>query len=355
VLTTPSANWSTSCVKIDEHDLPFPRAVGFARRMTGFAQMESPMPDNGSVPRRPFARTGEDVSLLGLGGAHIGLSTVSEEESLRLMHAAFDAGITFLDNAWEYNAGISEVRMGKAIKSWRSRDELFVMTKDCAHDRKAANSMVKLEQSLRRLQVDVLDLWQIHEVVWDDDPDWIFAPGGSAEALLKAKEQGKVRYIGFTGHKSPEIHKRMLSQGFPWDAVQMPLNVLDAHYRSFEHEIVPICQEQGIAVVGMKSFADGHLFKSGANVTPEEALHYVMSLPIATLISGIDTMDVLEQNLAAARNFKPMTEDEKKALLARTAEAAKAGAHEPFKTTRQYDANEGRVAHGYALAGASGD
>ena len=293
------------------------------------------------------------VSLLGLGGAHIGFAHVSLEESIRLMHTAFDAGVTFLDNAWEYNAGISEVRMGLAIKSWRSRDDLFVMTKDCAHDRKAANSMVKLEQSLRRLQVDALDLWQLHEVVWDDDPDWIFAPGGSAETLLKAKEQGKVRYIGFTGHKSPAIFKRMLSQGFPFDAVQMPLNVLDAHYESFEREIIPICQEQGIAIVGMKSFTDGHLFKSGADVTPQEALRYVMDLPIATVISGIDTQEILHQNLAIARNFTPMTAAEKAALLARTAEAAKTGAHEPFKTKKDYEANEGRVAHNYPLIGAA--
>src|SRR4051794_1795287 len=263
---------------------------------------------SGSVPLRPFGRTGEQVSLLGLGGAHIGFARIDEAESIRVMHTAFDAGVTFLDNAWEYNAGISEMRMGKAIKEWSGsssggRDDLFVMTKDCAHDRKAPNSMVKLEQSLMRLQVDHLDLWQIHEVVWDDDPDWIFAPGGSAEALLKAKEQGKVRYIGFTGHKSPAIHKRMLSQGFPFDAVQMPLNVLDAHYQSFEKEILPICQQQGIAVVGMKSFADGNLFKSGAKVSPQEALRYSLSLPVATLISGIDTLEILEQNLGVARDF----------------------------------------------------
>ena len=311
------------------------------------------MSTTGSIPLRPFGNTGEMVSLLGLGGAHIGFAHVSLEESIRLMHTAFDAGVTFLDNAWEYNAGISEVRMGLAIKSWRSRDDLFVMTKDCAHDRKAANSMVKLEQSLRRLQVDALDLWQLHEVVWDDDPDWIFAPGGSAETLLKAKEQGKVRYIGFTGHKSPAIFKRMLSQGFPFDAVQMPLNVLDAHYESFEREIIPICQEQGIAIIGMKSFADGHLFKSGADVTPHEALRYVMDLPIATVISGIDTQEILDQNLAIARNFTPMTPDEKSALLARTADAAKSGAHEPFKTKNDYEANEGRVAHNYPLIGAA--
>jgi predicted aldo/keto reductase-like oxidoreductase len=245
------------------------------------------------------------------------------------------------------------MRMGKAISTWRARDELFVMTKDCAHDRRAQNSMVKLEQSLRRLQVEALDLWQIHEVVWDDDVERIFAPGGSAESLLKAKEQGKVRYIGFTGHRSPAIHKAMLAQGFPWDAVQMPLNALDAHYESFEREIVPICQEQGIAVVAMKSFADGHLFESGADVSPQEALRYVMSLPVATVVSGMDSMAILEQNLEIARSFTPMTEAERTELLARTKQAAGGGPHEPFKTTRNYDANEGRVANAYPLIGAA--
>jgi aryl-alcohol dehydrogenase-like predicted oxidoreductase len=302
---------------------------------------------NQSIPRRPFGKSGEEVSLLALGGAHIGLSSLSEDESIRLQHAAFDAGVTFLDNAWEYNAGISEVRMGNAIKSWRSRDDLFVMTKDCAHDRKAGNSMVKLEQSLRRLQCDHLDLWQLHEVVWEDDPDWIFAPGGSAEALLKAKEQGKVRYIGFTGHKSPAIHKRMLSQGFPWDAVQMPLNVLDAHWESFGKEIVPICQEQGIAIIAMKSFADGHLFKAGSGVTPEEALRYTMSLPVATVVSGMESMEILNQNVEIARNFTPLTDAERETIIAKTASLADGGQFEPFKTTRDYEAEEGRHAHNY--------
>lgn len=308
----------------------------------------------GSVPLRPFGRTGEQVSLLGLGGAHIGFDRLDETDSIRLMHTAFDAGVTFLDNAWEYNAGISEMRMGKAIKEWSgSRDDLFVMTKDCAHDRKAPNSMVKLEQSLRRLQVDCLDLWQLHEVVWDDDPDWIFAPGGSAEALLKAKEQGKVRYIGFTGHKHPDIHKKMLSHGFPFDAVQMPLNVLDAHWNSFEHEILPLCQKQGIAVIGMKSFAAGDIFKSGIDVTPQEALRYAMSLPVATVISGMDSMDVLEQNLAVARSFTPLSDRERSDLLKRTASVAPDGTFERFKTTRDFDANEGRVAHSHRLQGAA--
>ncbi len=306
-----------------------------------------------SMPLRPFGQTGEQVSLLGLGGAHIGGAKLADEDAIRLMHAAFDAGVTFLDNAWEYNAGISEFRMGTAIRQWSGdRDDLFVMTKDCAHDRKAPHSMVKLEQSLRRLGVDHLDLWQLHEVVWEDDPDWIFAPGGSAEALLKAKEQGKVRYIGFTGHKHPDIHRRMLSQGFPWDAVQMPLNVFDAHYASFEREILPLCQEQGIAVIGMKSFAAGDVFKTGSGVTPAEALRYAMSLPVATVVSGIDSMDILNQNLDIVRNFTPLTDEERADILRRSEPFAMQGEFERFKTNRDFDANEGRVAHNYALIGA---
>jgi len=305
------------------------------------------------MPLRPFGQTGEQVSLLGLGGAHIGGNRLSDADATRLMHTAFDAGITFLDNAWEYNAGISEMRMGKAIREWSGkRDDLFVMTKDCAHDRKAPNSMVKLEQSLRRLGVDHLDLWQLHEVVWEDDPDWIFAPGGSAEALLKAKEQGKVRYIGFTGHKHPDIHRRMLSQGFPWDAVQMPLNVFDAHYASFEREILPLCQDQNIAVIGMKSFAAGDVFKTNSGVTPAEALRYAMSLPVATVVSGIDSMDVLNQNLEIVRNFAPLTDEERSDILRRSEPFAMQGEFERFKTNRDFDANEGRVAHNHALIGA---
>jgi predicted aldo/keto reductase-like oxidoreductase len=212
--------------------------------------------------------------------------------------------------------------------------------------------MVKLEQSLRRLQVDHLDLWQLHEVVWEDDPDWIFAPGGSAEALLKAKEQGKVRYIGFTGHKHPEIHRRMLSQGFPFDAVQMPVNVFDAHYASFEQEILPLCQQQGIAVIGMKPFAAGDVFKTDSGVTAEEALRYAMSLPVATVVTGIDSFDVLNQDLEIARNFTPLTGEERADILRRSAPAAANGEYERFKTAKDFDANEGRVAHQHALIGA---
>lgn len=245
--------------------------------------------------------------------------------------------------------------MGKALAQGGYRDKVFLMTKDCAHDRKAHHSMLKLEQSLKRLKTEVLDLWMLHEVVWEDDPEWIFAPGGSAESLLKAKEQGKVRYIGFTGHKHPDIFKRMLSHGYPFDACLMPLNVLDAHYASFEREIIPICQEQGIAVLGMKSFADGYLFQSGAGITPQEAMRYTMSLPVATVVSGMDSLEVLHQNLEIARTFTPLTDAEREELLSRSAEAAADGAYERFKTTRQYDANEGRVAHNHPLIGAAAD
>src|SRR3954452_19161011 len=247
-----------------------------------------------------------------------------------------------MDIAWEYNAGISEQRMGKALAMDGYRDKAFLMTKDCAHDRVAKHSMIKLENSLKRLQTDHLDLWQIHEVVWENDVERIFAPGGSAEALLQAKEQGKVRYIGFTGHKHPDIHRAMLSKGFPFDAVQMPLNVFDAHYRSFEHEILPLCQEQGIAVIGMKSFADGHLFKSGAEITPQEALRYSMSLPIATLVSGMESIEVMQQNLAVAQNFVPLSDDERASILARSKPVSANGVYEPFKTTDQFEAFEGR-------------
>jgi len=301
-----------------------------------------------TIPTRPFGRSGEEVSLLGLGGAHIGKP--SEDEAIRIVHEAIDAGVTFLDNAWEYNDRESERRMGKALAMGGYRDRAFLMTKDCAHDRVATHSMEKLESSLQMLQTDHLDLWQIHEVVWEADPDRIFAPGGSAEALLKAKEQGKVRYIGFTGHKHPDIHRRMLSQGFPWDAVQMPLNVLDAHYASFEREIVPLCQTQGIAVLGMKTNAGGHLNDTNLGIAPEEALRYAMSLPVATVISGMDSLEVLHKNIAVAAGFQPLSDEERDALLARSAPHAMDGVAEPFKSTRNFDASLGRIANGYPVS-----
>jgi aryl-alcohol dehydrogenase-like predicted oxidoreductase len=301
-----------------------------------------------TIPTRPFGKTGERVSLLGLGGAHIG-GKPSEAEAIRIVHEAIDAGVTFLDNAWEYNNRESERRMGMALAMDGYRARTFLMTKDCAHDRIAAHSMEKLEESLAHLQTDYLDLWQIHEVVWEQDPDRIFAPGGSAEAMLKAREQGKVRYIGFTGHKHPDIHRRMLDKGFPWDAVQMPLNVLDAHYASFEQEIVPICEAQGIAIIGMKSNAGGHLQDTASGITAEEALRYSMSLPVATLVSGMDSLDVLRKNIEVANDFVPLTATERSEMLERSAPHAENGIAEPFKTTRVFDAAPGRIANGYPV------
>lgn len=300
---------------------------------------------SGGIPQRPFGKTGESVSLLCVGGAHMGRP--DEATGIRIVHESIDAGATFMDNAWEYNAGISEFRMGKALAMDGYRQKAFLMTKDCAHDRNGKHSLVKLEDSLMRLQTDYLDLWQIHEVVWENDPDRIFAPGGSAEALLKAKEQGKVRYVGFTGHKDPDIHRRMLSQGFPWDAVQMPINVFDAHYRSFRNEIVPMCEEQGIAVIGMKSFASGRVFDSGSGITPSEAMRYAMSQPVCTVVSGIDSIEVLHQNLEIAQNFTPLTAEEEADILARSAPYAADGSQEKHKTTDIYEGAEGRHHNDY--------
>ena len=300
------------------------------------------------IATRPLGKTGVKVSMLCLGGYHIGVP--AENESIRIIHAAIDNGMTFMDNAWEYNDGESERRMGIALAQDGYRDKAFLMTKNCAHDRTAANSMVKLEESLRRLQTDYLDLWQIHEVVWPNDPDRIFAPGGAAEAMLKAKEQGKVRFIGFTGHKSPSIFRRMLSQGFPWDTLQMPVSVLDANYNSFQREVFPLAAEQGIGVIGMKSLAAGHLFDDPAvEITAEEAIRYALSQPVSSLCVGVDSMEVLEQDLQIGRDFVPMTNDEQLAAIDKVFHHCWSGQHEPFKTSNDYEGNEARREHGLPL------
>ena len=302
------------------------------------------------IPRRTLGKTGEQVSILALGGAHIG-GKPSPAEATRIVHAAIDAGMDFMDNAWEYNDGESERRMGDALAQAGYRQRAFLMTKNCAHDRLADHSMLKLDESLRRLRTDYLDLWQIHEVVWPDDPDRIFAPGGAAEAMLKAKEQGKVRYIGFTGHKSTAIFKRMLDQGFPWDTLQMPVNALDAHFESFEREILPIALAQDIGVVGMKSLASGHLL-TGTDLTPQEAIAYSLSLPISTLCVGVDSMAVLDQDLAIGRGFQPLSTEERERILARSAPHAAGGRLEPFKTTHDFEGTEARREHGLPLRAA---
>ena len=301
-------------------------------------------PSNDQVPKRPLGKTGAQVSVLGVGGYHLG-STRDQQDANELVAKALDAGITFFDNAWDYHQGLSEERLGTALKG--KRDQAFVMTKVCTHGRGKDVAMQMLDQSLRRLQTDRLDLWQIHEVIYDDDPDLIFRPGGAAEALLEAKQKGKVRFVGFTGHKDPAIHLRMPAQNFPFDTVQMPLNPFDATFRSFEAQVMPEANKRGIAVLGMKSLGgSGEMVTHGA-MTAQEGLRYAMSLPVATTISGMDSIAVLEQNLEVARGFQPMATNEMQALRDRVRPFAADGRYELFKTTKKYDGDVGRELHHY--------
>ncbi|RJP18887.1 MAG: aldo/keto reductase [Candidatus Omnitrophota bacterium] len=295
----------------------------------------------GDMPLRLFGKTGENVSLLGLGGFHIG--TVREDnEAVRLVREAIDLGVTFMDNAWEYLDGRSEEIMGKALADGY-RKKVFLMTKHHGRDKKTA--MQHLEDSLRRLQTDVIDLWQFHEIVYEKDADMIFADGGGIEAAVEAKKTGKVRYIGFTGHKDPKYLLAMLDHEFAWDAAQMPLSVLDAHFRSFEASVLPICQKRGMAALGMKSQASGILLRTNT-ATTQEALTYAMNLPVATVISGMNSFEHLRANIEIARNFKPLTEEERKKILDKTKEVAADGQYEPFKTTNRFDGPIGRKLHG---------
>lgn len=296
------------------------------------------------VAQRPLGKTGANVSIIGVGGYHLG-STKSQDEANDIVGRALDAGINFFDNAWDYHDGLSEERLGAALQG--KREQAFIMTKVCTHGRSKEVGMQQLEESLRRLRTDHLDLWQIHEVIYYNDPDFIFAPDGVAEALTAAKQQGKVRFVGFTGHKNPSIHLRMLMHNFPFDTVQMPLNPLDATFKSFEQNVLPEATRRGIAVLGMKSMGgSGELISNGV-VTPEEALRYAMSLPVATTISGMDSLEVFEQNLAIARAFKPMTADEMQKLRDRVRFFASDGRYELFKTSTKYDGKEGRQQHHY--------
>jgi len=256
-----------------------------------------------------------------------------------------DAGVNFFDNCWEYHDGLSEERVGAALKG--KRDQAIVMTKVCTHGRKKDVALQMLEESLRRLRTDHLDVWQIHEVIYENDPEMIFAAGGVAEALLVAKQQGKVRFIGFTGHKDPSIHLKMLSHDFPFDTIQMPLNCFNATFRSFETDVLGEANRRGLAVFGMKSLGgSGEMIHKGG-FTPTEGLSYAMSLPVATTISGIESLDVLEQNLEIARGFKPLSEDTMKALRERCKRLAADGRLELFKTSKKYDGAVGRQQHHY--------
>ena len=295
------------------------------------------------IPRKPFGRTTETVSVIGLGGYSLG-DAPSLREAIAIVHEAVDAGVNFLDNAWEYHDGKSEEWMGQALKG--RRDKVFLMTKVCTHGRDKQVALRQLDESLKRLQTDHLDLWQVHECVYDNDPERHFAKGGVIEALDEAKKAGKVRYVGFTGHKRPAIHLKMLSYDYPFDSVQMPLNPFDATYRSFETSVLPEVNKRGMAALGMKSLGgNGQPITQGV-VTVEEALRYAMSLPVATTISGIDSLAVLRQNLAIARGFQPMTAQEMEALVRRCAAAAGDGHLELYKSTMKYDGDEGRGQHG---------
>ena len=289
-----------------------------------------------SMPYRTMGRSGEKVSLVGLGGYHLGKQS-DEQESIRIIRTGLDSGINFLDNCWDYNGGVSEVRMGKALRDGY-RQKAFLMTKVDGQTKKAAEQ--QLDESLRRLQTDHIDLLQFHEVIRETDPARIFGEGGGMEAALAAKKQGKIRYIGFTGHKSPDIHLKMLETGFAhqftFDAVQMPLNVMDAHYDSFEKKVLPVLVKHEIGVLGMKPMGDAIILRS-KTASAVECLHYAMNLPTSVVITGCDSLPILQQALDAAHSFKPMGKEEVAQLLAKTESAAAKGDFELYKTTHNFD------------------
>ena len=289
----------------------------------------------GQIPYRYLGSTGEKVSLVGLGGYHLGLP--DERESIRIVRRAIDNGINFMDNCWDYNSGQSEIRMGKALRDGY-RQKVFLMTKIDGRTREAAAK--QLDESLRRLQTDTIDLLQFHEIIRMSDPERIFAPNGAFQAMLEAKKAGKIRYIGFTGHKSPEIHLKMLETCFAHNfspaTVQMPLNIMDAHYDSFQKTVLPVLLQHGIGPLGMKSMG-GHYLLESKTVTPMECLHYAMNLPVSVVITGCDSIPILEQALTAARTFRPLSDKELAALLAKTAKVAEQGRYELYKTTDNFD------------------
>jgi len=296
---------------------------------------------------RPFGRHSDvKISALALGGHHLG-DAEDEPTAIQIVHEAVEGGVTFFDNCWEYHRGKSEDWMGRALKGYR--DRVFLMTKVCTHGRDQDLAMRMLEQSLNRLQTDHLDLWQIHGVSFDNDPELFIRPNGAAEALRKAKQQGKVRFVGFTGHKDPTIHMKMLNTGFPFDSVQMPLNPFDANFHSFEAMVLPELNRRGIAALGMKPICGhGDPVQKGL-LTAEEMLRYAMSLPVTTTISGAEKVDVIRQNLKVAQSFQPMSADEMQALRQRCSKMAADGRYELYKVTLQFDNPEARMAHGFPL------
>ena len=260
--------------------------------------------NSAGLPVRRLGRSEEEVSIIGLGGGHLARSVVPRDFAVKIVQTAADEGITFFDTAWEYWQGESEIRMGLGLEG--RRDGVFLMTKVCARDREGAEQ--QLHESLTRLRTDRIDLWQFHEINYDNDPDWIFAAGGALEAALKAREAGKIRFIGFTGHKSPHIFRKMLAQDFNWDSCQMPITVMDAHYRSFQREILPELNRRGIAALGMKSLGGDAQMVKNAGLTPRQCRRYALSLPITTLITGVQSLENLRQDVEIARTFTPMSD-----------------------------------------------
>jgi aryl-alcohol dehydrogenase-like predicted oxidoreductase len=295
-------------------------------------------PDTSPIPKRRLGRTNEHVSIIGMGGFHIGHPYLPDDAMIKLIHSGIDCGITFLDNSWDYNAGMSELRMGRALCTNGYRDRVFLMTK--VDGRTAAAFNEQLEQSLQRLLTDRLDLIQFHENIRPDDADRIFAPDGAFGAALAAKKAGKVRFIGFTGHKSPDYHLHMIDlarkHDFIFDTVQMPVNVFDAHFESFAKNVIPVAQELDMGVLAMKTFGDGNLIDAGG-LDPIDMLHYGMSQPVSVVITGIDKPAILDQALKAASTFAPLSQDRIDAMLAKTAPLARDGKFERYKTSQFFD------------------
>jgi predicted aldo/keto reductase-like oxidoreductase len=313
--------------------------LGFAAAsiLLAHGQQHSPrLESRNGIPYRTFGRSKETVSLIGLGGYHLG-NQADPQESIRIIRTGLDEGVNFLDNCWDYNGGESEIRMGNALRDGY-RQKAFLMSKIDGRTKAPATSQIN--ESLRRLQTDRIDLLQFHEVIRDTDPDRIFAEGGGMEAVLEAQKAGKIRFIGFTGHKSPDIHLKMLAtasrHGFTFDAVQMPLNVMDAHFNSFEKKVLPVLLKNDIGVLGMKPMGD-HVILESKTATPVECLHYAMNLPTSVVITGCDSLPILQQALQAARSFQPMNSSQVAALLAKTAKAAEAGQFELYKTSHRFD------------------
>jgi uncharacterized protein len=319
-----SMNPDGTDISLDPHDLPRVTDVGERR---------------GDMIYRTLGRTGEKVSLIGIGGAHLSRAPLDEASAGKLIHAALDRGINFLDNCWDYGHGNSEKWMGAALSQAGYRKKAFLMTKIDGRTKEAAKS--QLDESLARLKTDHIDLVQFHEILRFDDPDRIFTEDGALEALVAAKQAGKLRFIGFTGHKDPRVHLYMLEvakrNGFVFDTVQMPLNVMDAHFRSFSHMVVPALVKQQIGVLAMKTMGDSVILKSGAPITAIDCLHYAMNLPTSVVITGIDSPKILDQAFEAAKTFQPMTGDQVAALLAKTRPFASEGKYELFKTSAHFD------------------